>query len=189
MALFRRKDTPPAAEVQEPEDEPQPDVGSFGGPQRKDAPTPTRRQAEAARRERLTKKVSKKDASRDRRAARMKAMHERDNTPEKALLRDYVDARRSVGEFLLPGVLLMFVGLFLAQLAPGIAMLATTVIYLLFAAVAVDMFVMWRGFKRVLAQRLPRSSRRGLLMYGINRAIQFRKMRMPKPRVRRGDRY
>lgn len=186
MALFRRNDDSPAVGDQ---DEPEPDVAKVGGPQKKDAPTPTRKQAEAARRERLTKKVTKKDAARANRAARMKAMQERDNTPEKTLLRDYVDARRSIGEFLLPGVLVLFVGLFLAQLAPAIAMIATVVIYLLFAAVLVDMFIMWRGYKRVLAERLPRSSSRGLFMYGMNRTIQFRKLRQPKPRLRAGDRY
>lgn len=188
VGLFRSKDSSPATD-ERTDTEPEPEVAQVGGPKKKEAPTPTRRQAEAARRERLTKKRTKKDTTRANRAARMKAMQERDSTPEKALLRDYIDSRRSVGEFLLPGVLLMFAGLFLSQLAPGIASIATLVIYLLFAAVLVDMFLMWRGFKRVLADRLPRSSTRGLLMYGMNRSIQFRRFRMPKPRIRRGDRY
>lgn len=190
MALFRRKDDSKAvADRDEPEDEPELTVARAGGPRKKESPTPTRKQAEAARRQRLTRKVSKKDAARERRAARTKAMQAQDNTPEKVLLRDYVDARRNIGEYMLPGVLIMFVGLFLAQLAPGIASMAILVIYVLLAAVAIDIFVMWRGFKRVLAQRLPRSATRGLLMYGMNRAIQFRRMRRPAPRIRRGDRY
>lgn len=188
VGLFRSK-TSSSATPEGADAEPESDVAPAGGPKKKDAPTPTRKEAEAARRERLTKKRTKKDTTRANRAARMKAMQERDSTPEKALLRDYIDSRRSLGEFLLPGVLVMFVGLFLSQLAPGIASVATIVIYLLFAAVIVDMFLMWRGFKRVLADRLPRTSTRGLLMYGMNRAIQFRRFRMPKPRIGRGDRY
>jgi hypothetical protein len=186
VALFRSKADPPATGD---ETEPEPDVGQPGAPRKKDAPTPTRRQAEAARRERLTTKRTKKDNARANRAARMKAMQERDGTPEKTLMRDYIDSRRNVAEFILPGVVLLFIGMFLAQVIPAIATLITLAIYVILAAALVDLFVMWRGFKRVLAQRLPRSSTRGLFMYGMNRAIQFRKIRMPKPRIRRGERY
>jgi len=48
---------------------------------------------------------------------------------------------------------------------------------------------MWRGFKKVLAERLPRVSPKGLLMYGMNRMIQIRRFRMPSPRIKRGDVY
>ncbi len=186
MALFRSKADPPATDDQT---EPEPDGDQLGGPRKKDAPTPTRKQAEAARRERLTTKPSKKDTARANRTARMKAVQERDSTPEKTLLRDYIDSRRNIAEYLLPGIVLLFIGMFLSQVVPGIATIITLAIYAIFAAALVDIFVMWRGFKRVLAQRLPRASTRGLFMYGMNRAIQFRKIRMPKPRIRRGERY
>ena len=54
----------------------------------KGRPTPTRRQAEAERR------------------ARMEAYEARDRTPEKELLRDVVDSRWSLAEFVLPILLL-----------------------------------------------------------------------------------
>jgi hypothetical protein len=48
---------------------------------------------------------------------------------------------------------------------------------------------MWRGFKRVLAERLPNGSTKGLLLYGITRATQIRRFRMPPPRVKRGEKF
>jgi hypothetical protein len=48
---------------------------------------------------------------------------------------------------------------------------------------------MWRGYKRVLAERLPNSSTKGLLMYGVNRCIQIRRFRMPPPRIKRGEAF
>jgi hypothetical protein len=41
----------------------------------------------------------------------------------------------------------------------------------------------------VLAERLPGAPTRGLMMYGINRAIQIRRFRMPAPRIKRGGSY
>lgn len=181
MALFRRKDT--AADA-----EPAPLVVETGRDARKKGgPTPTRKQAEAARRERLTRQVTKKDAARMQRAERTRTMQARDNTPEKALLRDFIDSRRNVGEFLLPGMVVILGASFLYQVAPGIALVATVAMYVFLFVVLLDTFLMWRGFKKLLAQRQPRSSTGGLLMYGMNRSIQIRRFRMPAPRVKRGE--
>src|SRR5690606_3025212 len=66
----------------------------------------------------------------------------------------------------------------------------TTVLMYVFLLVAiVDVALMWRGFKKVLAQRMPGTPTRGLLMYGMNRAIQIRRFRIPPPRVKRGEGY
>ena len=40
---------------------------------------------------------------------------------------------------------------------------------------------MWRGFKKVLADRLPKASPKGLLMYGMTRSTQIRRFRIPRP--------
>ena len=187
MALFRRKNSDPFSEVDEPAVTDSAD--EVRGPQKKGAPTPTRKQAEAARRERLTKQVTKKEAAQMQRAERAKAMQARDNTPEKALLRDYVDSRRNLGEFLLPGMIVILGASLLYSIAPNISLIATVVMYLFILTVLIDSFLMWRGFKRVLADRLPRSTPRGLLMYAMNRSIQIRRFRMPAPRIKRGEQY
>jgi hypothetical protein len=61
--------------------------------------------------------------------------------------------------------------------------------YVFLLVAVIDVFLMWRGFKKVLADRLPRASTRGLLMYGMNRCIQIRRFRIPPPRVKRGEGY
>jgi hypothetical protein len=160
---------------------------------RKPGPTPSRKEAEAARRQRVTQTYSKKEArslaTRQNRSERMKAMAARDNTPEKALMRDYVDARFSIGEVLLPSLVIILALSFLNTIFPQAAVVGTVVMYLYILAVLIDLYVMWRGYKRVLASRLPNASSRGVMMYGANRAIQIRRFRIPRPRVKRGEAY
>ena len=182
MAFFRRKNETSVQE--EPE---QVTVESLSGARKKGTATPTRKQAEAARRERLTRPVDKKDVARQQRVERQKAMAARDNTPEKALARDYVDSRRNMGEFLLPGMIIILAATLGYSIAPAISMFATVFMYVFIAAMIVSSYLLWRGFKKVLAERLPKSSTRGLMMYVINRSIQFRRFRMPAPRIKRGE--
>ncbi len=191
MALFRRNT---AAAEPAPVEAPPVRAGASTAPgAKKDRPTPTRREAEAARRQRfsqnLTKKQSRAMAGREARAERMKAVSVRESVPEKVLMRDYVDARRNLGEFLLPSVVIILAVTVLGQYLPLVAQLATAVMYIFILAVVLDGFLMWRGFKKVLAKRLPKSSPRGLLMYGMTRGTQIRRFRMPAPRIKRGEAY
>ncbi|MGI8459564.1 MAG: DUF3043 domain-containing protein [Propionibacteriaceae bacterium] len=191
MAIFGRKGT--TAPVQpEPTQPVASELDSQGRP-RKDRPTPSRREAEAARRERLHPTLSKKDqrklAARSSRVDRMKTMQARDNTPEKSLMRDYIDSRRNLGEFLLPSLIVILALTFLNSVLPQLTLISTLVMYLFIILVIVDGAMMWRGFKKVLAQRIPGATRQGLLMYGMNRLIQIRRFRVPAPRVKRGEPY
>jgi hypothetical protein len=185
VALFRRSapDNPAAPEP----------VAPAGPGAKKDRPTPTRKEAEAARRQRVTRSLSKKEAraeaSRHSRAERLKAINAREAVPEKALLRDYVDARFNLGEFLLPSLVVILALTFLSQTIPMVSVISTAVMYLFLLAVIADSALMWRGFKKVLAARLPKASTRGLMMYGVNRAIQIRRFRMPPPRIKRGQSF
>ena len=191
MALFRRNGSTAVPTSGATPAAPEPRTTAPG--QRKAGPTPTRKEAEAARRQRLTQTYSKREAramaSQTNRSERMKAMAARDNTPEKALMRDYVDHRFSLGEVLLPSLVIILALSFLNTIYPQAAVVGTVAMYLYILAVLFDLFLMWRGFKGVLAQRLPHASSRGLLMYGANRAIQIRRFRIPRPRVKRGEAY
>lgn len=161
------------------------------GPREKAGPTPSRREAEAARRERvnpnLSKKESRKLASRTAREQRLKAMEAREGQPEKVLLRNYIDSRFSLGEFLLPALLIVLALSFLNPLLPNAVFFTTGLMYLFILLVIIDAVMMWRGFKRLLAERVPRGSKQGLIYYGVMRMIQFRRLRMPRPSVKRGD--
>jgi Protein of unknown function (DUF3043) len=185
VALFRRKAEP----VVEPEPAPTP----LGPGIKKARPTPTRKEAEAARRQRvsqpMTNRQARQAAARQARAERMKTLGLRDQAPEKALMRDYVDARLNLGEFLLPSVVVILAITLLGSYFPNIAIITTLAMYLFILAVIVDGFLMWRGFKRVLAERLPNAPIRGLLMYGMTRSTQIRRFRIPPPRIKRGEAY
>lgn len=189
MALFRRNK--PEAMEPDPEESVQGAVRESG--RRKDRPTPTRKEAEAARRQRVTRQLSPRQARREaaakNRAERMRALSAREAQPEKALMRDYVDARFSLGEFLLPSLVIILALSFLNSVWPGMTLVATVAMYAYILAVVLDGFVMWAGFKKVLAGRIPRASTKGLVMYGMNRMIQIRRFRMPAPRLKRGDSY
>lgn len=190
MALFRRGST---AITPKTEAEPESSRPASGGPAKKDRPTPSRREAEAARRQRaittLTPKEARRLNSQQSRAQRMKAVNAREAAPEKALMRDYVDARFSLGEFLLPSLVVILALSFLGSAIPNVTAITTLLMYAFILLVLFDCYRLWRGFKQVLAQRLPNASTRGLMMYGINRAIQIRRFRMPAPRLKRGQTY
>ena len=186
MALFRRNTG--AAEPEQPAT-----TIDHAPTGKKDRPTPTRKEAEAARRQRVTTTLSKKEAraaaSRHSRAERMKAISAREAAPEKVLMRDYIDARFNLGEFLLPSVVVILAITILGSYWQAVTLIATLAMYLFIFGVFVDGYLMWRGFKKVLAARLPKASPKGLLLYGMTRSTQIRRFRSPAPRIKRGDAY
>ncbi|MDN5727457.1 MAG: DUF3043 domain-containing protein [Propionibacteriales bacterium] len=190
MGLFGAKKS---AEPVEAEPDATPTEPGLAGPQRKSGPTPTRKEAEAARKARLNPSLSPKEARRKRaeasRTDRLRAMNVRENTPEKVLLRNYVDSRFRLGEILLPALVVILALSMLGTVWPSAVLLSTVVLYSFIIIVLFDIFMMWRGFKKVLAERLPRSHPRGLLRSGANRCIQIRRFRMPPPAIKRGEAY
>lgn len=188
MGLFRTSKAPEPA----PEPDPEPVTK---GPRKKNAPTPTRRQAEAARMARINPALSKKDARRrnaeENRRRRAEAMEAAHATPEKVLMRNLVDSRWNLGEFLLPAMMVFLALSFMQSVWSGMTMVALVLMYGYVALVLVDLFLLWRKYKKLAAQRLPgvELKGRGVLMYGMNRAIQMRRLRMPKPAIPRGGAY
>lgn len=191
MALFRTKKDPeptPAPEPLEP-------AARARGPRKKEGPTPTRRQAEAARMQRLNPTLDKKAAKRrnaeENRRRRMAAIEHRDGTPERVLMRDYVDSRWSPGEFLLPAMMLFLALSFMQQQWAGASFLSLGLMYAYIGFVLLDLFLMWRKYKRLAAQRIPRVDLKGkgVMMFGFNRSIQMRRLRMPRPVIERGGTF
>ncbi|MDO5677299.1 MAG: DUF3043 domain-containing protein [Propionibacteriaceae bacterium] len=158
---------------------------------RKDGATPTRRQAEAARMERLhptlTAKQQRKADARARQQERMEAWERTENSPARQLVRDYVDTRWTVAEFMLPAMVLVMAGVMAtmqnAVLSTNIAM----ILWVLLLVTIINVAIMWHGFKKLLAERHPNEPKRGLLVYMFNRALMIRRFRQPGPRVKRGE--
>jgi hypothetical protein len=53
----------------------------------------------------------------------------------------------------------------------------------------VDGFFLSRTLKKVVAEKFPGSDLKGIGMYGWLRSTQMRRMRTPKPAIKRGDSF
>jgi hypothetical protein len=168
----------------------------------KGRPTPKRSEAERRRRQPYTAPKDRKEASRtsrDRQRAdrtrRMEAvrrgedwaMPPRDRGPVKALARDYVDSKRRVSEYYMYGLLVLLVLLFVR--APIVQTFVPLLVLAAVLVMAVEGVFIGRRVKTLAAQRLPGESTRGLGLYAAMRALQIRRLRVPKPRVGPGDSF
>lgn len=168
----------------------------------KNRPTPKRREQEAARRQPLV--VTDRKAARDTdRAKRHDAqlrtrqamvtgddryLPPRDKGPVRRYIRDRVDSRRSVGEFLLPVMILVLAGTVLEKWFAWAVFLVTLFMYAILIAAIVDSWLMWRGIKQgIIATFGAGSVPRGGASYAVMRALNMRRLRMPKPLVQRGQ--
>jgi len=157
--------------------------------------TPKRRDAEALRRTSVIATGGRAGArgsreSRAQYAARRQAMMRgddsalpaRDRGPVRRFVRDYVDSRRTVVSLFLPvGFPIMVL-----SVLPGIQAIAELALWAFFIAIIVDSALMARKIRREVTTRFPGESTRGLGLYAVTRAMQIRRLRMPKPRVARG---
>ena len=167
----------------------------------KGRPTPSRKEAEAARKQSLRvpkdPKAAKK-AARDRdrearaqqRAALMagveRALPARDQGAVKRYVRDFVDSRFTIAEYFIFVALVVLVAGFIpnpvVQLGVSITWMA------LIALVAFDEIFLLVRLNSALRKRFPdKAERKGALWYAGLRTLQLRRFRLPPPRVRRGE--
>ncbi len=168
----------------------------------KGRPTPKRSEAERRRRQPYTAPKDRKEAaraSRDRqrtdRSRRMDAVRRgeewalppRDRGPVKALARDYVDSKRRISEYYMYGLLGLLVLLFIR--APIVQTVVPLLVLGAVLVMGIEGVYIGRKAKALAAERLPGQSTRGLALYSAMRALQIRKLRVPKPRVKPGDSF
>ena len=153
--------------------------------------TPTRREAEAARMERLHPNRSPKQQRKADQQARVKAQQETwdrvEKSPERELLRDFIDTRWTIAEFLMPAMILIMALMLATMNNTNVSVYVGMGLWFVFALAILNIMVMWNSYKKLLAERVPNANRRGLLMYMINRAMMIRRFRRPGPRINRGD--
>jgi hypothetical protein len=186
-ALFRRTEKPAATATAEND-------AKVGG---KGRPTPSRKEAEAAARERARAAMDKKAAQkllREKRTESNRKMREgmkagderflpaRDQGPVRRYVRDWVDSRLSVAEFLLPLLILIMV-----LQSSGAAGLSSIIWSIMIVLLLVD--TIWIRFKlrRDLKAKFPDENLRGTTFYAFIRMLQLRFMRLPKPQVKFGQ--
>lgn len=177
-------------------------MSNESSPQKKGRPTPKRKDAESARKvSSLAPAHSKEEKARQKSAARAARMAQRaaylrgdesalplrDKGPVKKFIRNYVDSRRSIGEYFLPiiGVVLII------SLIPvaAAAVIGVALMYSVLFASVIDGIFLTRRIKREVSARFPSESVKGLGMYGWLRSTQMRRMRAPKPGVAVGEKF
>lgn len=161
--------------------------------------TPTRKEAEAQRKQRMTPPRTRKEqaarrkgSNRDGRAKMREAMETgndaylpaRDKGPVKRHVRDYVDSRRTMGEVLLPIFFMVFVLVILGgRTFAALGQYAWLIIIVLMAA---DSIRISRGVKKSVTSKFGAAESKGISMYAVMRAWQMRRLRLPKPQVSNG---
>ena len=168
--------------------------------QKKGRPTPKRKDAQASTKvSSLAPASTKAEKARAREAARASrisqraaylrgdesALPARDRGPEKKFVRNYIDSRRSIGEFFLPIIGFVLVLSLIPIGAFAIAGILIMYGVLLFSVI--DGFFLSRKIKTEVTKRFPDKSTKGLGLYGWLRSTQMRRMRAPKPQIQRGD--
>ncbi|MDO5735205.1 MAG: DUF3043 domain-containing protein [Propionibacteriaceae bacterium] len=159
-------------------------------PQKKEGATPTRRQAEADRMQRLHPNLSKAEQRRADKDSRYKSRVDTwdkvEASPERVLLRDFIDVRWTITEFMLPAMLVLMAAVVATSRWIAVSSYIAIGLWVLLAMSFINTGIMWSGYKKVLAERVPNARKRGLLMYMFNRSLMIRRFRRPSPRVVRG---
>lgn len=167
----------------------------------KGRPTPKRSQAQSQRRSVANTSMSRKDAAKRQREERRAALERqrqalasgderylpaRDKGPVRRFARDFVDSRFNIAEFFLPmAVVILILSMVRVASLQNVALLLWLVVIVL---IVLDSAVTGFRLKKRLAERFPDESRRGAVAYALMRSLQMRRLRLPKPQVKRGER-
>ena len=178
------------------------DDPTTSGLQGKGRPTPSRREAEAARKAKAKVPRTRKEQAAARRRARSEAgarmreaMHSgddrylpaRDQGPARRFIRDYVDSSVMLLELLLPlMVVLLVIGWFGGRSAAAFSNIALLGMILV---ILVETVRLRFALRRELGRRFPDdpSATSGATMYAVMRALQVRAWRKPDRQVRVGQ--
>jgi len=175
------------------------DAADLSTSQKKNRPTPSRREAEAARKARAKVPRTRKEQAAARRATRSEStakMREamrtgddrylpaRDRGPVRRYARDLVDSQFWVLELMLPILVVLLI--FGYSGSTTLAAYANVAMPALIVLILVESFrLRWR-LRRGLTQRFPGQSPKGMTFYAVMRALQVRPFRQPKHQVKLG---
>ena len=163
----------------------------------KGRPTPSRKEREAANlRPLVAKGKEAQKAQRDRVAeqrnrARVglangeeKFLPARDKGVQRKFVRDYIDARYSVGEAMIPVMVIVIV----LSIIPSAASITLVLLWAFFFVAIVDCLLVGQRIRRKLAEKYGADKvESGLRWYAAMRALQLKLMRMPRSQVKRGQ--
>jgi len=168
---------------------------------KKGRPTPKRSEAQSQRRSVANTPTSRKEASKRQRDERRAALDRqrqalaggderylpvRDKGPVRKFARDFIDARFNVAEFFLPmAVVILVLSMVRVGALQNIALLLWLVVIVM---IVVDSIGIAIRLKKQLPARFPDVPTKGAVRYALMRTLQMRRLRLPKPQVKRGER-
>jgi len=162
----------------------------------KGRPTPKRKEAESKRKvsslapivTKDQKRASKAQVREERvaqRAAYLRgdesALPLRDRGPARRFVRNYVDSRRSTGEYFLPTIFVVLV--FILVQNPIIQIGAMVLMYAMLLVAVIDGIFLSRKIRTAVQEQFPGTETKGLGMYAWLRSTQMRRLRAPHPQV------
>ncbi len=163
-------------------------------PKRSEAQTQRRRAASAAPADRKAAMKRQREARRADLARQREALASgderylpvRDKGPVRRFVRDYVDSRFCIAEWFLPlAVIILILSVIQVQNIQSISLLLWLAVIIL---IVIDSIGLSIRLKKQLRERFPDTPKRGAVAYGLMRTLQMRRLRLPKPQVKRGER-
>jgi hypothetical protein len=167
----------------------------------KGRPTPKRAVAQSQRRSAVTAPANRKEAMKRQREARRadlarqrealasgdeRYLPVRDKGPVRRFTRDFVDSRFFVAEFFLPMAVLILV---MSMIQVGNLQTVSLMLWMaVIVLIVIDSIGLSVRLKKQLRERFPDEPKRGAVAYGLMRSLQMRRLRLPKPQVKRGER-
>jgi hypothetical protein len=109
------------------------------------------------------------------------ALNPRDRGPARALARDFVDSKRRASEYYMYVLVVLLAAVFLKT--KGLQEIISPLVLVLIVVIVLDALLIRRSLGKLVAERLPGESTRGLTTYAVMRALQIRRFRVPAPRV------
>ncbi|MFD8983530.1 DUF3043 domain-containing protein [Streptomyces sp. NPDC059564] len=167
----------------------------------KGRPTPKRAVAQSQRKAVVASTGNRKEdakRARERRREEMARQREalangderylpaRDKGPVRKFVRDFVDSRFSVAEMFLPlAVIILVLSMVRVPSIQNISLMLWLGVIVL---IILDSIGLVFRLRKALNERFANEPRRGAIAYGLMRTLQMRRLRLPKPQVKRGER-
>ncbi|MFF3449292.1 DUF3043 domain-containing protein [Streptomyces sp. NPDC002667] len=167
----------------------------------KGRPTPKRSEAQTQRRSVAQTPSTRKEAAKRQRDDRRTAMERqrqalasgderylpvRDKGKVRRFARDFVDSRLCIAELFLPlAVIILVLSVVPVPALKNVALLLWLVVIVM---IVVDSVLIAVRLRKQLAARFPDENTRGAVRYALMRTLQMRRLRLPKPQVKRGER-
>jgi hypothetical protein len=115
------------------------------------------------------------------------ALPAKDRGPVRALARDFVDSRRRLSEYYMYVLIVLMIMVFIRS--PLVQTFIPALVIVMVLIMVVEGIFVGRRVRSIAADRFPGQSTRGIAMYSAMRALQIRRLRMPKPRLKPGQNF